>query len=379
MQTTFPKTELLLTIDFDPANHWSENLTNFGHLGPGRYATLGQESRLRLPLPDPSGDYVVGIDASPFIAARGLQSRAFMFAIDDRLLGTVRLTERTVLAFRFPENTNFAPQAVLSIVNLGSKSSEGFYTYRDGQPMGVELHGVRLYRLGRATSKQSRLPADKAGFSAIAARKLAERFDTLGMDCQFGIVQRKLGSEPLGLLRFVASKTAHLAEGLVRKFAGIEAEEDLEFHHTDKPQPTYRVFQKHYALSFDTERLVDDTDTTALRREQSRRFMFLRREFLKDVEEGSKIFVLVRNDPLSREEAFALFCALRLSGPASLLWTTPGDPARAGQVDQLEPGFLRGHLGPIESDGHADIDVWKSVLQNASRLVDAEGAGVIAD
>jgi hypothetical protein len=374
MQTTLPLSELLLTIDFDPSNSWSENLTNFGQLGPGRYATLGQESQLRLPLPHATSECIVGFDASPFIASTGLQGQAFMFAIDDRLLGTVRLTERTVFAFRFPENICFGSQAVLSIVNLSSKAPEGVYTYRDGQPMGMELHSVRLYRLSPGTSKHSSLPANAAGLSPIAARKLAERFDTLGLDCQFGIVQRKLGSEPLGLLRFVASKTAHLAEGLVRKFARIEAEEDLEFHHTDKPHPTYRVFQKYYALSFDTERLVEDTDATELRREQSRRFMFLHREFLKDIEEGSKIFVLVRNDPLFQEEAFALFCALRLSGPASLLWTTPGDPALAGQVDQLEPGFLRGHLGTIDSDGHADIGVWTSVLRNASRLIDAERA-----
>ena len=115
---------------------------------------------------------------------------------------------------------------------------------------------------------------------------------------------------------------------------------------------------------------MDETDKAVLFAQQIRRLTFLRRKFLEDAALAEKIHVLTRSDCLTEPEALAVFCALTLQGPCTLLWTSYGDVGRAGEVVRLAPGFLWGELGEVdEVDRYADFEVWLEVMKRAIELV----------
>ena len=126
--------------------------------------------------------------------------------------------------------------------------------------------------------------------------------------------------------------------------------------------------QVDYKLFYDTRLVAAAADPDVVRTNQARRLALLRRKFLEDLELGDKIFVLTRSHCLTQTEALAVYCALRLRGPAVLLWTVFGDPARTGQVERIRPGFLRGHLGEVDRHGYGSFDAWLSIMSNARAL-----------
>ena len=292
-----------------------------------------------------------------------------MLAIDGRLLATVTFSALQVTAFRLPGGLPAAGGVVLGITHLSAAMPRAPEQWRGGQPLGLMMHSLRVFRL--PPPSQPHAPGRAAGRRPTIPRKaLAERFESLGQGCHFGLVQRQCGAEPLGLLRFVDTTTAHLYEGLVAGFHGVGAPGRLELFHTDDAQPGYRWEHSDYHLLYDTRLRVDETSPHAVLLAQSRRLAFLQRKFTEDLHAGDKIFVLTRGDCLTAPEALAIFCALRLHGPGTLLWTVFGDAAAAGCVDALMPGFLRGHLGDTDSHRYASLGAWLKVMANACRLAE---------
>jgi len=53
----------------------------------------------------------------------------------------------------------------------------------------------------------------------LSAQELMYRFESLGDNCEFGLVQRRCGAEPLGLFRFASIGTEQVARALE---AGLE-------------------------------------------------------------------------------------------------------------------------------------------------------------
>jgi hypothetical protein len=90
---------------------------------------------------------------------------------------------------------------------------------------------------------------------------------------------------------------------------------------------------------------------------------------VEDLHTAAKIYVLTRSDVLTEPESLAVFCALNLNGPNTLLWAVFGDEAKAGEVVQCAPGFLRVQLGRVDDVHFAPLGAWLPVLENAWRLL----------
>jgi hypothetical protein len=326
--------------------------------------TLGRQSRLRLALDDPGPDCLLVVTATPCLYPPALAAQIVMVAVADRLLATVRIAGLRVMSFRLPAGLR-GGELVLSFSHLGCALPRAPEQTRRGQPLGLMVHSVRVFRLavheeGTAPRGRPPPPADRAA--------LATRFESLGQGCQFGLMQRWCGAEPLGLLRFVDTTTAMLVEGLASAFDGVDDAAQLELRHTADAEPRLAWRQRRYNLMYDTRLKVADTDAARLRRSQARRLGFLRRKFFEDVAAAQKIFVLTRGNCLTEPEALAVHAALGLHGEATLLWTVFGDPGRAGQVDRLGPGFLRGQLGEVDQHGYGALEVWVGVMRRALAL-----------
>ena len=370
--------KLILDIDFAAGgNSAGFVLDGWAEQEPKHRWTMGRESRLRLPCVPGEAGRVLAISATPCLHPPHLTGQAVMLALDGRLLATIRVDALRVFAFRLP--AALAADTVLSITHLSAGLPRAPAQIRRGEPLGLMIHNIRVFRLddGQPAVPGNFLPATTISPTvehAIKSRqepdlaRLAARFESLGQGCQFGLVQRQCGIEPLGLLRFVDTTTSFLTDGLVAGFRDIGAPGRLELFLTIDAEPRYRWEHRDYRLLYDTRLRADEHAPEIVQHQQSQRLAFLQRKFIEDLREGAKIFVLTRGEPLAEEEALAVFCALQLHGPNTLLWTVASGTDAAGHVEQLQRGFLRGHLGPLDQHGYGAFEPWVSLMKNASRL-----------
>ncbi len=370
-------TQLAGAIDFSArGNSGDYVLEGWGEAEAGHRWTLGRQSLVRLPAADLGPDCVLVIDATPCLCPPELAGQVVMLALGGRLLATVELRGLRVTSFPLPPGLP-PGETVLSLDHLSSGRGRAPEQMRDGQPLGLMVHSLRVFRLDAAERSAvggagpgglrpgPSVRAEAERRTGLTLPALAERFESIGQGCQFGLVQRQCGAEPLGLLRFVDTVTSRLVDGLVAGFAGVEDPDHLTLEPTEDAEPRLRWRQTDYGLTYDTRLLAAGADWEAVRHRQAQRLSFLRRKFAEDVAAAEKMFVLTRGDCLSPSEALAVSCALRLHGPATLLWTTIGHPPAAGQVDRLAPGFLRGELGEVDAHAYAPLEVWLAVMGNA--------------
>ncbi len=341
---------------------------------------------MRLPVADPGPEHVLVLHMAPWCDQQALPFQTVMLAVNGRLLATVQFSDMRVLAWRLPALRAGPGEAVLSFSHMSSRvarPSAGLD--RDGLPLGVMVLSVRVFRLPVAHGdpltrdclpgalNDGELARSVTACTGLAPEDLALRFEGLGHDCEFGLIQRQLGAEPLSLLRFTGMTTPALVDGLIARFEAVGAPDALDIYLNDRPRPQFWVYQQRYHLWYATGRSPAETTRAAVLAEQRRRFAFLQRKFLEDLRQGEKLYVVSRSECLTEPEALAIFCALNLEGSNTLVWTVHGDADQTGRVDALMPGFLRGHLGLTNDQNDATPDAWVSVLANAYLLYHGHG------
>ncbi len=349
-----PLSKLLLEIDFRAGgNSFAHTREGWAEQERTHRWTLGRESRLVLP--SVGSGCVLAICATPCRHPPDLPGQAVMLALGEKLLGSPSFSELGTFAYRLPV---LRRETVLRILHLNEAAPRGAEQYRHGEPLGLMVHSIRLFGPGGKIQRP-------AAFSVPAQsdEALALRFESIGQACHFGLIQREMGAEPISLLRFVDTTTSHLVDGLVAGFASVDRPGRLVLSHTVSKRPTYRWHQQEYNLHFDTRIQVDEAEPETVIAGQLRRLSFLRDKFMDDVRANEKIYVLTRSDCLTEPEALAVFCALNAHAPATLLWTVFGDVSAAGRVDEVAPGFLCGHLGEVDEERYAPVDVWRRILR----------------
>lgn len=200
-------------------------------------------------------------------------------------------------------------------------------------------------------------------------------FESLGANCEFGLVQRRFGVEPLGLLRWAGTPLNFLIQAL-----------DLEFAEIGSPdRTTLDVVRGEWVIRDSRWRLTTHTfisESTEPHRsllpKMLRRQAYLRTKLLGDLRAAEKIFVYQEPDGMTVGDARRLCAALRRYGPTTLLCVLLADPEHgAGRVDIADTGLLIGYidrLGPeIAANGthnwnKISLDVWQGLCSRALAL-----------
>jgi capsular polysaccharide biosynthesis protein len=218
--------------------------------------------------------------------------------------------------------------------------------------------------------------------------RLVARFESLGDNCEFGLVQRWAGAEPLGLLRFAGlpgdSRLEDLVAGIECGFDGLGEPDSIEITIGGRPgdgDREYLIRESRYQLFYHTFLRPTDMAEAGLRKSEATRLRFLRRKLLADLASAEKIFIWKCNDPVEPPRIERLFAALRRYGPITLLWVCAEDhaPGRVGSVEQLAPGLLRGvidRFAPYDDMNRISHDTWYAICANALRM---PGAHTVAD
>lgn len=208
---------------------------------------------------------------------------------------------------------------------------------------------------------------------------LVMRFESCGDNCEFGLLQRKVGTERMALLRYagVADVWA-LADAIENRFDGFAEGDALHIHPFG---PEWMAAIPAQRMNFHTGRIIADIAEDRIRTEERRKLQFLAQKFVDDIEDGIKIFVYRtlrdgRGGADGMKGMDRLFAAMRSIGPARLLWVNEADAAHpAGSVRQVRDGLFHGYverLAPHHDAFATDPEGWLALLGNAAALIDAQ-------
>ena len=217
------------------------------------------------------------------------------------------------------------------------------------------------------------------GLTGLSIDALAMQFESLGRNCEFGLAQRQMGAEPLGLLRFSSVPPTRLLEALDRGFDGVETPATLTVYTKDEsPRAEYLLRDATYGMNIHTDIGRDRATPAEILKIACRNLAFLRRKLAEDLAAAEKIFVFQNAGSASLSQALPLLNMLRSFGPNTLLYVTEGPPEQAGAVRQLDEDFLHGQvarLAPPEDVYDFDLPPWIAVCANAYRLWRLSGHG----
>ena len=202
---------------------------------------------------------------------------------------------------------------------------------------------------------------------------IVEHFESLGDNCEFGFVQRALGVEPGGLLRWAVSPPDALAVAIENRFSGIFEYENL----TPNPSSAGMVFDNATGFSFHTG--MSSKDGVFVLSDEERRIVWWKEKEKVDylvlklnslLESGERIFVYKQNSGLSDDRLRKLARSILLRGPGKLLYVETG--TEAGSVIKRGENLYVGRLdklAPYDSANSVSLDAWTKVLQSAHTLI----------
>jgi tetratricopeptide (TPR) repeat protein len=206
--------------------------------------------------------------------------------------------------------------------------------------------------------------------TARASRDVMLRFQSLGPNCEFGLVQRRFNAEPLGLFRWAAIPIASLASSIASGLAAFHTPDDalLATHYL----PTeYYLDLPTIGFSMHTH-VSQSEDAGRLLQPMKRRLRRLREKMLEDMADGDVIFLRKAEvDDMPLSDMIGLHDALRQHGPCRLLCVCLDKGALVGKVFLIKDGLAIGYLHQFWNLADSD-EGWRLLCTQAAELFDAE-------
>ncbi|HWB51429.1 MAG TPA: tetratricopeptide repeat protein [Stellaceae bacterium] len=228
-----------------------------------------------------------------------------------------------------------------------------------------------LNRFHEATALPLGRQQPSAADGDLPPAQLMLKFESLGQDCEFGIVQRHFGAEPLGLLRFTLTPIELLAEALGDRLAGIGETDNTEIGIRNGE---YVTGDKRYQMRMHTFIRADEGDPQRRLDGFCRRLRFLRDKLLDDLAEGRKIFVYAWGQTTSDDSVRGLYRALCGFGRNRLLFVQPAEPGnQAGALRRLDDGLMLGYVDRLSTE-NPSFPVWLELCRQAHQQMAPVGS-----
>lgn len=214
-----------------------------------------------------------------------------------------------------------------------------------------------------------------------ATRRLLLGFESLGQDCELGLVQRRFGAEPLGLFRWNFVEPELLCDALASGFDGLGAEANTEMALWKDDE--YYLRDRRWGFAFHTWVTRHEVDGDEHFSKMRRRLAYLKDKFLADLASAEKVFVLKTYDT-SADVVRELHARLRSYGPVQLLWLRslamlPTAPDVRRDVIEIEDGLFTGYLGRFgntpSSTWDIDFDDWTRLCRRVRIAIDGKCIG----
>ena len=350
---------------------------------PSETWTVGTESRLTLPRPKLPGTYVLVLTLRPMVAA-GLPAQCLRILVNNVLVGEVTIAQPTTRALLIPWAAfTLSPDLGIAFQVPGAARPADYGLGPDTRQLGVAFSRVMLYLDAHDRGEYDALwhgdPAPQAPVPMLASRDLMLQFESLGQNCEFGLVQRQCGAEPLGLLRFSSTPLPLLLNALEARFEGMGQPDTIHVDLSPNGRE-YMVRDSQFGFFYHAWVTAGDMAPEDIARREASRVPFLVRKLLEDLEAAEKIFVFKGMGAMPVEEAYPLAAAIRRYGSNTLLFVTLADAEHPpGTVSVEAPGFLTGYVdrfAPVDEAKDFLLDQWLTVCREAYRLRQAAGLPV---
>ena len=212
-------------------------------------------------------------------------------------------------------------------------------------------------------------------------RELMLDFESLGDNCEFGLVQRQAGAEPVSLLRFASPtiplehRARFIAEAIRNKFAGLGAPGTVNLTlEGEAGRREYIGRESIYHLFYHTFKIEGEIDPVQFTQSESRRLEFLATKLMRDLQSGEKIWLWKANLPTSDDVINNLLDALRSQGPNRLLWVSLADEHHPhGTIAQVSPDLVKAYidrLAPYDNAPNVSFDSWVEICRKAKQVFD---------
>lgn len=377
--TALPKT--VRTIDFGAGGNCDE-VVRAGWSDPeaGFRWMIGVESELRLDERFVDGDYIIELDLIPLVRPPRLPTQRLTVCVNGTVVGQSTVAASARFGYRIPAAALSGRQS--TSVLLSHPDAARLCDFGDSQEVRSLSLAVERLRVSRVADGVS--GTYRGGTGGIPLSELARvvntsparfilNFESLGDNCEFGVLQRLCGAESfLSLLRFAGMELPALLHALDAGMQDFGDPANVEIYVDDKQRPEYVVREKRYGAIFHTFRYQEDIAAEQLRTTELKRLTYCARRFVGDLRRGNKIFVIKRNVPLREEEVLPLYAALSMYGRNVLLWMVPADAGHAsGSVEGIMPGLFKGYIdrfAPHENAYDLSLDGWLDACVNAYQL-----------
>ena len=340
---------------------------------------VGSQSALRLPPFKGAGDVLLTISTTP--ARTGARPTQLVLThLNDLLVGHLTLhgPGQHAILLRHTWLSRDRENVIRFLFghSFGSRELDP----REERELAVSFQQLRLEQTNLALWMAPELlpapPIDQ--WDQPALRELAERFESLGQNCEFGMWQRRCEAEPLGLLRFASARLNNVLSGVRTDFLAIDDPGRLTMN-CGRPGGEYMGHHDLYELDYHTFRYEGQLDLNSFFPKEPARLRYLARELMALIASAERIFVIQRGNPqLTQEEVIPLLLAMRERNPkVTLVYVTAlgsDFPSLRGRVERCAPGLFHGYLERLAPSEHAydcDVEGWLRICSAVAAAVPA--------
>jgi hypothetical protein len=344
--------------------------------------SFGRGASMTADIPQGEGDLFLELSLNPFIPT-GQRSRSLRVTVDGRTVGADSLEGEGVVGYLVPPDIT-GPRVLIGLHHDPAPSLATLGLSTDTRSLGFMVRSLRFARYPNRPradvtvlpplaipDDSARRPHAIRATTGLTPRALAERFESLGHNCEFGMVQRHLEAEPLGLLRFAGITLDDLLLAFDEDFVGLGRDIAVSIGPDLMGGQEYVVLDRRYRIGMHTNRGIDSDTAAEIMAQYRTHLPFLAQHLRGRIAEGSHIHVFQRPGQLTHSQAVPLWNRLLSHGPGALLYVDQDPSLPSGAVEQRGPGLFHGklaRLAPQEKVGQVDLAGWLSVLANAYRL-----------
>jgi hypothetical protein len=358
------------------------------------------ESHLLLPPIAAPNEYLLEIYAFPLLRAPLLPLQRLAVCVNDAQIGISNCARPARVAYRIPcevirpgepicirflhpdasrpcDLLNSVDERILAFAfsRLRLLPTPQFLTYQKKTLPPIALAQMNdSFSSPRSTGAQNDAVTalrELERLTGLTPQHLMLQFESLGQSCEFGLVQRRCGAEPLGLFRFSSIFLDSLLRGLDSKFDAIEDEDAIHVDVVGRAdRAEFRLTHSQYEMESHTFIPAEQTTAEEVRKQGIRKLKFLKRKLLDDLEAPRKIFVrTMMPDVSAQHHANSLLLALNRYAAHTLLCVVPADETHpAGSVERVSSGLFMGFIdrfAPVENAHFYSFEAWLSICANA--------------
>ncbi|HVH82471.1 MAG TPA: hypothetical protein VM782_23955, partial [Stellaceae bacterium] len=207
--------------------------------------TSAEAVQLTLSKPVREGDYLLRVTGAPFVVRDKLPDQRIIAIVNGIVLGEAAIRETAAIEYELPAAVLGGDEFMTLVFELPDAARPREMTgAEDDRLLAIAFSRIDLIHCddlaegagpGVATTtvaseprpRRTFVPKEASDAAPIDLSALMMGFESLGENCEFGLVQRRCGAEPLGLFRFASAPLPKLMAGLEARFEGMADPENL--------------------------------------------------------------------------------------------------------------------------------------------------------